>query len=828
MFKLLLLDKLSLSKRALKVKQDVENLYQEELKSGWTVASITSQKGRKLDTVSIQGQARTEELIHEIIDAVLEDRHVVVGLYGMGGIGKTTLLRYANEHFRKTEQFESVIFTTVSATPNFVEIRKQIAKSLGLDHSICQDEDDLKERLFRLLQTRKYILILDDMWEVVDLDEICIPAPTKENGCKILMASRSKAIATRFGIRFVAKDSLQLIQVNKLRPDEAWKLFVQKVGENITSKPAIEPLAKEVLRKCGGLPLAIVVIGGTMSTRETKGEWRDALRELEQSASNLEGMEEVFAILMFSFEKLEQLEQSLFLYCCLFPEDSSFMIKSLVDFATGEETLCGMQELGDMRNKVDVLVGKLRNSSMLEDDVDGRFKMHDVIRELGVWITSSKSNEYHSKFIAKARARITEAAPDDVLEWHKATKISLMQSEIESLPLLPHLCPQLHTLLLQRTRIKDIPQLHFLEQMPTLRILDLSRTRIENLPPSISHLVNLRLLCLRHCYDLQKLPPEIGMLVQLISLDLLGCESLRELPVEMNRLNNLRLLNLRWTFHLERMPHGMLSGLHKLEELDALKSGLKWYTNDIEDLSRLTCLISIKSEGIREITKMKVSHWFKPIAKCMVKLRLRNCDIDPSAMLNLLEDSSEFGKDVNFLSSKGLTCVPTRGCTRLTIQGCPDLKTLLVAEEAEMNAFESLQDLVLDSVFEFETLCIGVPQTGCFSNLEKIKIQRCPNLKVLFTNGVTRLLKELRFLHVHLCSQLVNLISELTTICHFDLNWSSLSTVFVDNCPRLEREGLPFRSAIVSIIEKESVSLFLFFTASNHYMLCIIIQKVLV
>ncbi|XP_042515459.1 probable disease resistance protein At4g14610 isoform X2 [Macadamia integrifolia] len=317
------------------------------------------------------------------------------------------------------------------------------------------------------------------MWEpVIDLGEICnIPRPKKENGCKILMASRLISVAIKFVIGFGARDSLQSIPVNKLRPDEAWKVFVQKVGEPITSKPAIKPFAKEVHRKCDGLPLAIVVIGGTMSTRETEGEWKDALRELDQSASNLGGIEEeVFSRLIFSFEKLEPIEQSLFLSCCLFPEDHNINKEKLVDFAIGEETLFGIHQLGDMRNKIDVLVGKLRNSSMLDDgDYFDSVKLHDVMRELGIWITSlSTSNNYHSKFIPKAGVGIIKAP--DASEWYKALRISLINNyRIESLPQLPNQCPQLHTLLLLGISfIKDIPQVNFLDHMPALRILDLS------------------------------------------------------------------------------------------------------------------------------------------------------------------------------------------------------------------------------------------------------------------------------------------------------------------------------------------------------------------
>ncbi|XP_042519704.1 probable disease resistance protein At1g61300 isoform X1 [Macadamia integrifolia] len=810
-----------LSKKALKLKEVVEGLYEAEPKSGWTATASTSHKGKKLDTVSIEGQTRTEKLKQEMIDAVVDDRHVVVGLYGMGGIGKTTLLRHVYEHFRQTEHFDSVIFTTVSSTPKFSEIREEIAKGLGLNLKDCQDENDLREKLCRLSETMKYMLILDDMWEPFDLTEICILAPKKENGCKLLISSRSKDVVTRFVIPFAAKKSLRSIQVNKLGEDEAWELFVQKVGEDITSEPTIEPIAKEVLKKCGGLPLAIIVIGGTMSTRETEGQWKDAIRELEQqSNSSLEGIEkEVFSKLMFSFEKLEPIQQSLFLYCCLFPKDwnqggGSIGKYFLYNFAIGEETLCDeMHRLEDMRNKVDVLVGKLQSSSIFEHANNGHGRMHDVMYELGMWITSPTTlNKYqYSKFIAKARSGITKAP--DASEWGKATKISLMWNQIESLPQLPDKCPQLQTLLLGGCIIKEIPQVHFLEQMPALRILDLNRcSDLKFLPPSICHLVNLRSLCLECCVNLKELPREIGMLAQLIFLDLSCCTGLTKLPKEMKKLKNLRHLNISYTTQLKRIPRGVLSGLHKLEELYTDGSSLKWSTNGIMELGsllalRLTSIIRIPEAKIKGV---KVSHWLKPLAKSIVCLHLQNCDIDPSTLpdLLLLEGSRHLNRTVKFISCNGLTWVPACGYSNLTIRNCPDLKQLCsrISQSAESS----------------------------FTNLGRITIQECPNLEVLFTSGVTCQLKKLKSLHVYQCPQLVNLIvsddddedmeilsnafpslkemrlcelPELTAICnnhqHLDLmKWPSLSAAegaHVYLCPKLRRPPFGAHRADISL-----------------------------
>ncbi|XP_043719633.1 putative disease resistance protein At4g10780 [Telopea speciosissima] len=667
-----------LSKRALKQKQDVEKLYEEEPNSGWT-ASSTSQKGKELDTVCIEGQITRQKLKDEIIDAVQDDRYVVVGLH---------------------------------ATPNFVEIRKQIAKGFG---SKCEDDKYLKEELYRLSRTRRYMLILDDMWDPVDLGDICIAAPKKENGCKILIASRSLSVVTRFAIRFEAKRSLQSIPVDKLQSDEAWNLFVEKVGEEITSRPEIKPLAKKVLRKCDGLPLVIIVIGATMSTRETNGEWEDGLRELEQD-SNLEGIEE---------------------------EDWNIQNDSLYECAIGEEILCDeMPKLGDVRNKVDVLVKKLKNSSMLEDS-DRSSRVHDVMRAFGMWITSltttSDKFQCSHKYIVKARARITEAP--DASKWDKPTKISLMWNEMESLPHLPHLGPQLHTLLLSRTRIKDIPQEHFLEQM---------HTRFE-----------------RGTLKLKRLAGRV----------LSGLHKLEELYG----------------------GGGGGSILHQDSTLYIEDGSVMEAVSQLLTSPRLTCIDTKNCPVEIENVKNVSGHWLKPLlVKFMTKsLHLRKCGINSSALPDLLLLLlQEFPSFVKFTSCEGLTRVPTRGIESLSVRGCPDLKTLLMVEEDEerdnnnniTTAFESLRKLEVYGLDGLERICSsGVPQqaaAGCFTKLEIVEIMGCPNLKVLFTNiGVTRLLKRLWRLHVYRCAQLVNLVQ----VSEEEEEEEDLESILINNAfPRLE------------------------------------------
>ncbi|CAN7020357.1 unnamed protein product, partial [Brassica rapa subsp. trilocularis] len=161
-----------------------------------------------------------------------KDKVGVVGLHGMGGVGKTTLLTQINNKFSKTgEGFDIVIWVEVSRNASVRKIQESIAKKLGLVGKEWDEKND-KERaldIHDVLWGKNFVLLLDDIWE-------------KSLTC--------------------------------LDPDKAWELFKKKVGENtLESHTDIPKLARKVADRCCGLPLALNVIGETMACKSTVQEW---------------------------------------------------------------------------------------------------------------------------------------------------------------------------------------------------------------------------------------------------------------------------------------------------------------------------------------------------------------------------------------------------------------------------------------------------------------------------------------------------------------------------------------------------------------------------
>ncbi|XP_031283569.1 disease resistance protein RFL1-like [Pistacia vera] len=194
----------------------------------------------------------SKSAIDDIIEALKNDKIYMVGLYGMGGAGKTTLAKEVGN--RVKEIFNEVVMVTISQTPNFKNIQGQLASSLGLSLEE-QGEEERARRLFkRLTETEKKILvILDDVWGKFDLKSILgIPFGDDNKNCKILLTTRRLQVCIDMGCQ-------SRIPLNVLNDDEALALLKRHAGKGDASN--LNPLAIKIAKECDGLPLALVAIG---------------------------------------------------------------------------------------------------------------------------------------------------------------------------------------------------------------------------------------------------------------------------------------------------------------------------------------------------------------------------------------------------------------------------------------------------------------------------------------------------------------------------------------------------------------------------------------
>ncbi|KAK8503408.1 hypothetical protein V6N12_034803 [Hibiscus sabdariffa] len=198
-----------------------------------------------------------------------------------GGVGKTTLLTQINNKFSTTRNdFDVVIWALVSKDCSVGGIQDEIGRKIGFTNDSWKNKrvDHKALDIYGVLRSKKSVVLLDDLWERVDLKEIGIPKPSKENGSKLVFTTPSLEVCGEM-------EAVKRIKVECLESEKAWKLFQDKVGhETLNSHPHIPKLAKQLAEKCVGLPLALITIGRAMASKTTPEEWKYAIRKLERFA----------------------------------------------------------------------------------------------------------------------------------------------------------------------------------------------------------------------------------------------------------------------------------------------------------------------------------------------------------------------------------------------------------------------------------------------------------------------------------------------------------------------------------------------------------------
>ncbi|KDO37462.1 hypothetical protein CISIN_1g0362362mg, partial [Citrus sinensis] len=438
---------------------------------------------------------------------VVEESVGIIGLYGMGGVGKTTLLTHINNKFLENPiNFDCVIWVVVSKDLRLEKIQEDIGKKIGLfdDSWKSKSVEEKAVDIFRSLREKRFVLLLDDIWERVDLTKVGVPLPGPQNTTsKVVFTTRSIDVCG-------SMESHRKFPVACLSEEDAWELFREKVGqETLESHHDIVELAQTVARECDGLPLALLTIGRAMACKRTAEEWRHAVEVLRRSASEFAGLgEKVYSLLKFSYDSLQnETIKSCFLYCCLYPEDYGILKWDLIDCWIGEGFLEQSDRLSAEYQGY-YIVGTLVQACLLEELEDDKVKMHDVIRDMALWITSEIEKEKRN-FLVRAGAGLKEAPA--VKGWENVRRLSLMQNQIETLSEVPT-CPHLLTLFLDFNQELEMIADGFFQFMPSLKVLKISNCgNIFQLPVGMSKLGSLELLDISHTF-IKELPEELKKL----------------------------------------------------------------------------------------------------------------------------------------------------------------------------------------------------------------------------------------------------------------------------------------------------------------------------
>ncbi|CAN6820633.1 unnamed protein product [Brassica oleracea] len=575
--------------------------------------------------------------------------------------------------------------------------------------------------------------------EKLELTQIGVPYPDRGNGCKIVFTTRSKEVCGR--MRVDAE-----MEVQCLLPEDALELFKKVVGETtLRSDPSIPELAAEVAKKCHGLPLALTVIGEAMSYRRTIQEWKNAIHELKSNAVKFSDMEDkILPVLMFSYDSLkEENLKSCFLYCPLVRENGLIIKEKLIDYWIGEGMIDASEGIEVAENKGYEIIGSLVRASLLmevEPDRGRCMRMHDVVREMALWIASDFGKEKDA-FIVHAGAWLREMPPNE--NWKVVRRISLMDNCIEHLAGSPE-CLELTTFLLNDNVLEDI-SMEFFKSMPKLVVLDLSTNgSLLEMPDGISKLVSLQYLNLA-ATGIRDLPMcLLQELKKLIRLELPRLTTIAGI----SRLQNLKILDLIFPWD----DHNTVEELETLKNLEVLYTAFEDRPLPLEKFLSSHRLTSCTRQVV--ITNMDLESSGLSLPVTMDKLKgfcIDNCRISEIKMGTICSKSKTVTplhnpRNICF-SSLSLVCLRDCECLKeLTfLMFAPNLTDLLVyygkdvediinkekacgGEESGIVPFLNLNRLVLISLPKLKNIYWS---PLLLPSLEKVEIRDCPNLKKL-------------------------------------------------------------------------------------------------
>ncbi|CAH8389729.1 unnamed protein product [Eruca vesicaria subsp. sativa] len=476
-----------------------------------------------------------QEAIVESTWKILEEGGVgLLGVYGMGGVGKTTFLSQINNKFlTENNDFDVVIWVVVSRNPTVKRIQEDIGKRLELYEECWEKktENEIASVIKRSLENKKYVLLLDDMWAKVDLASIGIPDP-KRNGSKIAFTTRSNEVCGSMGVD-------EEIEVKFLMWDDAWDLFTRNMKETLESHVDIPVIAQLIARKCHGLPLALSVIGETMARKNSIEEWHAALGVLSSSAAKFSRIEdEILSLLKFSYDDLKcEKTKSCFLFCALFPEDYEIGKDDLIEHWVSQGFILGCKGINYPGYAI---LGTLSRAYLLkESESNEHVQMHDVVRDMALWISSGCGEQKQENGVfVNAKAHLREIPKIENRE--AVRRMSLIYNQIEEACESLN-CPELETLLLRDNRLKNISS-DFFSHVPVLAILDLSLNPNLIELPNLSNLVHLRHLNLS-CTGITILPDGLRAMRELLYLNLEHTYMLNDIS-EIIYCLNLQVLRL--------------------------------------------------------------------------------------------------------------------------------------------------------------------------------------------------------------------------------------------------------------------------------------------
>ncbi|KAL1822316.1 hypothetical protein ACET3Z_009094 [Daucus carota] len=606
-----------------------------------------------------------------------------ISIHGMGGLGKSTLASKLY-HSSELSHFKSRAWVCVSEDyDNKLVLRKIINCFKGDDRDLLSkmEEVELLGHLRKiLLEGDHYLVVIDDIWDVDFWKKIKSAFPDKKNGSRVIITTRNKLVAE--GV----EDTCFIHELSFLSKDESWKLFCKRAKPT----PNLEMLGKEMVDKCGGLPLAIVILSGLLLQKKTYQFWSNVKDQLWRKLKGESS--EIQELLNLSYDDLSFNMRQCFLYLARYPEDHTIQVSKLKLLWIAEEFV-EKRDGEYMEDVAEDYVNELINRNMIQIElqtVDGQvlvFKIHDLVRDLVI----EKAREQKILGIFDP----SQQHPDPIHLLQGQARHAIYNGIGEYLKLLG---PNSDDLNLRSLAVTS----------------EIDKIKVEEVKLMYTRFHYLKVLDLTSVHGSEGIPEAVGDLVLLKFLGLMGGDKRKDIVIP--------------------------SSIGKLKSLQTLH-GLDWPDNEFEfpkeisELKELKHIIFHGNEGnlnigrdqtkLQTISTIKYKEW---------------CHIDTNKWTNLHtlviseEEDSYEEEEYSLESIANLTSLRTLVLllygvisTMQPLSSCKHLNKLVllckIKDLAEVNFLpDSVTDLTLSVTASTED---PMPILGSLSNLTSIWLMNC-------------------------------------------------------------------------------------------------------
>ncbi|KAL4376470.1 hypothetical protein GQ457_02G040850 [Hibiscus cannabinus] len=495
-------------------------------------------------------------LLKLLLEFESEENVYIIPIVGIGGLGKTALAQLVYNDEMVKDQFESRMWVCVSDVFDVKVIVGNIIKSVSNqtpDQNL--EMDQLQKQLREKIDGKKYLLVLDDIWneereQWFSLKKLLMGGA---KGSRIIVTTRSHRVAK---ITSTCRPHV----LKGLSDDDAWFLFKEIAFEQRSAESTnstLVDIGKQILKVCGGVPLVIRTIAGTLSFKETENEWL-SFKDNELSRISQNGGE-ILPTLKVSYDHLPSHLKHCFAYCRLYPKDIKMDVETLVQFWIAQgfvkkfNSSQSLEEIG-----FGCFKGLVERSFFQEVEEYGdrniTCKMHDFMHDLAELVAGRESrildsNSSASEVDEKCRHISIKFSLIDLFKGKKLrTLLRSPNSRVGNMndatwDLIISNCRCLRVLELDFLDLNAVPD--SIHKLKHLRYLDLSgNDNLKILPKKICKTQNLQVLKLDWCEKLEELPKKIEKLVNLTHLACEGCEGLTHMPCGIGKLTLLQTLSM--------------------------------------------------------------------------------------------------------------------------------------------------------------------------------------------------------------------------------------------------------------------------------------------